>query len=184
MFITLHSTVDINRFLFKNESYVVKEGIKTSHIRPAGKKEISVFISGLHPNTKDQAAIKYLSAHGKVSTTDKVVHHVYPGLPGSSILAGKLNGDRSYMVEVMKPMGSFHIIEGQKVFIRYRGQLKSCARCHKIMLDCPGKGVAKDCTGDRVLLSAHMEQHWQDVGFVPDTGLINEVDEEPVVGVR
>ena len=65
-----------------------------------------------------------------------------------------------------------------------RGQLKSCARCRKIMLDCPGKGVAKDCTGDRVLLSAHMKQHWQDVGFVPDTGLMNEVDEEPVVGVR
>ena len=75
----MHSTVDINGFLFKNESYVVKEGIKTSHNRPAGKKEISVFISGLHPNTKEQAVIKYLSAHGKVSTTDKVVYHVYPG---------------------------------------------------------------------------------------------------------
>ena len=91
VYVTLHPTVNIQRFLNKSESFVLKEGIRTGFIRPAGKKELSVTISGLHPNTKDQAVVKYLAAHGKVSTTDKVIHHVYPGAPGSSLCAGKVN---------------------------------------------------------------------------------------------
>ena len=44
--------------------------------------------------------VKYLFAHGSVSPTAKIVHHVFPGEPGSSILAGKLNGNRSYLVDL------------------------------------------------------------------------------------
>ena len=140
-------------------------------------KEQSVTISGLHPNTKDQAVVKYLSVHGKVSTSDRVIHHVYPGASGSSLCAGKLNGHRSYMVEVTKPMGSYHIIDGEKVSVKYRGQDKTCARCHKTESVCPGKAMARDCTSDRVLLSTHMEEHWEKVGYKPDTVELNEVDE-------
>ena len=71
-----------------------KIGSRTSIICPAGKKEQTVTIWGLHPHTKDQVVVKYLSAHGKVSLTDRVIHHVYPGTPGSSLCAGKLNGNR------------------------------------------------------------------------------------------
>ena len=31
--ITLHPSVDINRFLYQNESYIVKEGVRTTTIR-------------------------------------------------------------------------------------------------------------------------------------------------------
>ena len=55
--------------------------------------------------------------------------------------------------------------------------------CPSILL-CHISAVAKDCTGDRVLLSIHMEQQWKEVCFIPDSGLMNEVDEEPVVGVQ
>ena len=134
-------------------------------------------ISGLHPNTKDQAVVRYLSAHGKVSTTDRVIHHVYPGAAGSSLCAGKMNGNRTYMVEVQKPMGSYHIIDGEKVSVKYRGQDRTCARCHKTESVCTGKGMAKDCTSDRVLLSAHMEEHWEKVGYKPDRMELNEVDD-------
>ena len=141
VYITLHPSVDISRFLHKNEAYILKEGIQTSVICPAGKKEVSVKVSGLHPNTtKDQAVLRYLSAHGKVSQSDQVVHHVYPGRSGSSLLACKLNGNRSCMVEITKHMGSFHIIDGEKVSVRYRGQIKSYARCHQQKTVCPGKG--------------------------------------------
>ena len=37
--------------------------------------------------------------------------------------------------------------------------------------------MARDCTSDRVLLSAHMEEHWVKVGYRPDTQDLNEVDE-------
>ena len=75
-------------------------------------------ISGLHPNTKDQAVVNYLAAHGNVSNTEKVIHHVFPGEAGSSLLAGKLNGNRSYVVELTVPMASYHI---ENVSVRYSG---------------------------------------------------------------
>ena len=65
--ITLHASVDISKFLYRNESYMVKDGVRTTSIRPAGKREVLVTITGLHPNTKDQAVLRYLEHHGKVS---------------------------------------------------------------------------------------------------------------------
>ena len=65
--ITLHSTVDVTKFLYKNESYIIKDGVRTTTIRPEGKKEKFVKVTGLHPNTKDQAVIKYLAISGKTS---------------------------------------------------------------------------------------------------------------------
>ena len=149
---TLHPSVNIQRFINRSECFELKQGIRTGIIRPACKKEQSVTISGLHPNTKDQAVVRYLSAHGKVSTTDRVIHHVYPGVAGSSLCAGKMNGNRTYMVEIQKPMGSYHIVDGEKVSVKYRGQDRTCARCHNTESACTGKGMAKNCTSDRVLL--------------------------------
>ena len=177
VYVTLHPSVNIQRFLNRNECFELREGLRTGIIRPAGKKEQSVTISGLHPNTKDQAVVKYLSAHGKVSTSDRIIHHVYPGAPGSSLCAGKLNGTRTYMVEITKPMGSYHIIDGEKVSVKYRGQARTCARCHSTESVCPGKAIARECTSNRVLLSAHMEDHWKKVGYKPDSCDMNEVDE-------
>ena len=74
-------------------------------------------------------------------------------------------------------MGSYHIIDGEKVSVRFRGQDKTCARCHKTVSLCPGKAMAKDCSLDRVLLSTHMEEHWTKVDYKPDTQELNEVDE-------
>ena len=182
--ITLAPGVDIARFLHRNECYVVKEGVRTTTIRQEGKKEKVVKVTGLHPNTKDQAVMKYLSAHGTVSVKDKVIHHVFPGEPGSTLLAGKENGNRSYIVELKVPMGSYHIIDGEKVSVRYGGQEWTCARCHQLKRNCPGAAVARNCTADRVLLSAHMLEHWQKIGYTPDTDALNEVDELLEVNVQ
>ena len=185
VYVTLHPSVNIQRFLTKNECFELKQGLRTGIIRAAGKKEQAVTISGLHPNTKDQAVVKYLAAHGNVSTSDKVIHHTFPGAPGSSLCAGKLNGNKTYMVEISKPMGSYHIIDGEKVSVRYRGQARTCARCHKTESVCPGRAIARDCTSTRVLLSDHMEEHWERIGYKPDTDDLNEVDELDIqVGMK
>ena len=176
--ITLHPSVDINRFLYRNESYVVKEGVRTTTIRPEGKKEKLIKITGLHPNTKDQAVLKYLTAHATVSPCTKVIHHVFPGDPGSGLLVGKLNGNRSYVVELKMPMGSYHIIDGEKVSVRYSGQEWSCARCHQYKKECPGAAVAKDCTAERVMLSTHMKEHWEKIGYRPEVSALNDVDKD------
>ena len=182
--ITLHPSVDINKFLYKNESYVVKDGVRTTSIRPAGKKDLLITVSGLHPNTRDQAVVRYLEAHGKVNRTEKIIHHVFPGEPGSSLCAGKFNGNRSYVMEVKEPMGSFHIIDGEKVTIRYPGQEWSCARCHQFKRYCPGLAIARDCTADRVLLSQHMGSHWQKIGFKPEAESAAEVDKDSDLDIQ
>ena len=182
--ITLHPSVDIKKFLYRNESYVVKEGVRTTAIRPAGKKDVLVTVSGLNPNIRDQAVIRYLEAHGKVSKTEKVIHHVFPGEYGSTLCAGKFNGNRSFVMEITEQMGSYHIIDGEKVTIRYPGQEWSCARCHNFKRSCPGLAIAKDCTAERVLLSSHMENHWRKIGFKPETKSDSEVDDVPDLDIQ
>ena len=69
-------------------------------------------------------------------------------------------------------MGTYHLIDGNKVRVYYRGNKKSCGRCHKTATDCPGNAIAKDCGangGGRVMLSEHMKALWTKVGFVPTT---------------
>ena len=70
--ITLQPGVDLTRFMYRNESYTVKEGVRTTSIRPEGKREKLVKVIGLHPNTKDQTVLKYLNAHGKIVANAKV----------------------------------------------------------------------------------------------------------------
>ena len=56
--------------------------------------------------------------------------------------------------------------------------------CQQFKRNCPGKAVAKECTADRVLLSSYMVKHWAKIGYIPDTEIMNEVDqEEPEVQV-
>ena len=82
------------------------------------------------------------------------------------------------MVNLVMPMGTFHIIDGEKVSVRYRGQVKSCARCHQPENYCPGKAMARECNAERVLLSTHMKLHWDNIGFKPENNSGEDVDED------
>ena len=176
VYITFAPGVDLKKFVNQTESLILKEGIRTTTIQPVGQREVSVTVYGLHPDTRDEAVIEYLNSHGVVNKKDPIVYSVYPGAPGSNILAGKHNGNRSYMVEIKRNMGSYHIIDGEKVSIRYRGQIKTCANCHQVEPLCIGKAKAKDCTAPRVLLSEHMRVYWASINFTPSTPDMNEVD--------
>ena len=57
VYVTLHPSVNIQRFLNRNECFELKEGVRTGIIRPAGKKEQSETVSGLHPNTSCQVLV-------------------------------------------------------------------------------------------------------------------------------
>ena len=110
---------------------------------------------------------------------DPVIYGVYPGAPGSSLLAGKRNGNRFYSMEVKRNIGSSHILDGEKVSIRYPGQEKTCNKCHQVSSKCPGKALAKDCTSEKVLLSEFMELYWESISFKPETKDMNDVDDDP-----
>ena len=95
MYITLASNIDITKFTENSiESFILKPGIRTTTLKHASKKEVNVQVFGLHPDTKDETVIRYLNAHGIVNRAEAVTYAVYPGTPGSSLLAGKRNGNR------------------------------------------------------------------------------------------
>ena len=166
IYITLCSGVDMNKFIVRsNESFILKPGIRTTTMKHVSKREVNVQVFGLHPDTKDQAVLRYLNAHGIVNTKVPVTYGVYPGIPGSSLLAGKRNGNRIYSMEVKKNIGNTHIIDGEKVSIKYNGQIKTCNKCHQEASMCPGKGLAKDCSAEKILLSEHMIKYWNTIGL-------------------
>ena len=142
VYITLANHSDIRKFTENSiESFILKPGVRTTTLKHAGKKDVNVQIFGLHPDTKDETVIHYLNAHGIVNTKEPVTYAVYPGTPGSSLLAGKRNGNRIYSMIVKKNIGSVHIIDGERVSVKYSGQRKTCNRCHQEARNCPGSVI-------------------------------------------
>ena len=68
-------------------------------------------------------------------------------------------------MEVTKNIGSAHIIDGEKISIRYPGQTKTCNKCHQQSSICPGKGLAKECSAEKILLSQHMVSYWKHINL-------------------
>ena len=148
--ITLKDDVLIDDFCRYDVFEVTASGIRSSMVKPSGKREVVVTIKGIHPNTRDSTVLEYLAKFGKIVST-KAVHKVYQ----DGALKGMRNGDRSYKLEV-KPgenIGTYHVIDAQKVTLRYAGQQPTCGRCHQTANFCIGKGIAKRCQaegGERV----------------------------------
>ena len=164
--------VNLERFC-KDINIKLSEGVMTSMIRPAGKKDVTVTVSGLDFNTPDSFVTDYLNKFGEVMTNNMIYSKFDKGP-----FAGKFNGDRKYQVDFSKAsrcMGTYHLIDGNKVRVFYRGNKKSCGKCHKFMNECPAQDTAKNCPLDRVLLSDHMKYLWEEISFVP---IAFELEEE------
>ena len=125
-------------------------------------------ISGLDFNTPDTFVMSYLNKFGKVSA-NKVIYDRYKEGPFS----GKYNGGRKYQVDFTESglsMGTFHLIDGNRVKVFYPGNRKTCGRCHKTADNCKGEAMARDCEnngGVRIDLATHMKQLWGIIGFQP-----------------
>ena len=165
-FITLKDSVSVDRFIC-HDIIEVNRSIRAVNVKAAGKRDIVVHLKGLHPNTKDQGVVDYLSKFGKMLST-KVIHCTFSDGP----LKGLKNGDRSFKME-LKPgvnIPTYHVLFGQKVILRYAGQKQTCARCYKSALSCMGGGVAKKCEaagGQKVEFSDYVQNMWGDIGYSP-----------------
>ena len=97
-------------------------------------------------------------------------------------LKGMFNGDRHYKVEV-KPgvnIGSYHLIDGVKVTVRYAGQKITCGRCHLSSDNCKGGGIAKRCEaqgGLKTEFSDYIKSLWQDLGYSSENDEIDAADD-------
>ena len=185
IFITLKKEVLIEKYCRYDVIQVTESGIRAILTKPAGKREVVINMKGIHPNTRDEVVIDYLKKFGRLAS-NKVIHSVNSDGP----LKGFRNGDRSFKVE-FKPkenMGTYHVIDGQKVTVRYPGQQQTCARCHETSQHCLGKGIAKKCDaagGPKIELTDHILKLWQRIGYSPgDTKLSDEINEDVSDPVR
>ena len=179
----LANGIDLERFC-RSESIKIAKGIRTKFIRPSGKRDVTVKVSGLDFNTPDSFVIEYLGMFGKV-VKDSVIYDKYREGP----FAGKYNGDRKFSVEFNQKgtnMGTFHIIDGVRVKIFYNGNRKTCARCHQTADVCEGDAIASECEtngGKRVPLVEHMKKLWECIDFQPLSFELNMDELNPELNV-
>ena len=160
----------------------------TGNIQPAGRKDVVVTVKGLDFNTPDSLIFEYIEKFGGVIVNKNVVYNKFSDGP----LKGKYNGDRRYQVDFSgssKAMGTYHFLDGAKVRIFYRGNAKTCGRCHCTSHCCKGGRIAKECekaVGLKIPLHQHMKRLWSEVNFTPasfelpkelvDTNIENDVE--------
>ena len=165
-----HPGVNLEKFC-RTESIQVKRGIWTKNIRPAGRKDVILTVSGLDFNTPDTLVIGYIEKFGGKLVTKDVIYDKH----GEGPLKGIFNGDRKYNVEfsdTARAMGTYHYLDGARIRVYYRGNTKTCGRCHEGAGTCLGGGIARDCHeggGKKVNLVEHMRLLWQEIGFSPTT---------------
>ena len=176
--ITLKKNIEVSRFCRHEVFQVTPTGVRVVLVRAAGKKEVVVTAKGIHPNTREAVVLDYLGRFGKI-VSKKVVY----GMHSEGPLAGFRNGDRSYKMEV-KPgssLGSYHVIDGKKVTLRYPGQNQTCARCHKTAQQCKGRGVARRCEaagGTKVEFTDYILGLWKDIQYSPESLDLDEIEND------
>ena len=122
------------------ESLQVEKGVKTNFIRPAGRKDVAVTITGLGFNTPDSLVQEYICKFGGKLVTNDVIYVKY----GEGPFKGKLNGARKYQIdftEAKLQMGTFHILDGKRLKVFFSGNGSTCVYCHPDGIICPGGGV-------------------------------------------
>lgn len=185
----MRKEVAIENFCRYDVFEVTNTGIRAVNGKPVGKREVVVNIKNIHPNTMDEGVIDYLNKFGKV-LTKKVVYGVFNEGP----LKGFRNGDRSFKMEI-KPsvnIGTYHVLDGQKVNVRYPGQLQTCARCHQTARTCKGRGMARVCDeeqGVKVEFTDYIKNLWIEIGYSPanvemSEGLNDQCDQGDAIIVQ
>ena len=162
--------LDLEQFCVP-ESLQVEKGVRTNFIRPSGRKDVEVTVVGLGFNTPDSLVQEYITKFGGKLVTTDVIYDKFSSGP----FKGKLNGVRKYNVdftELNTPMGTFHMLDGKKVKVYFRGNRSTCGWCQADITRCPGGAKAKTCkekgTG-QVHLGDHMRTLWDQINFDPQT---------------
>ena len=76
-------------------------------------------------------------------------------------------------------MGTFHLLDGRKLKVFYRGNQSTCGWCHQNATKCKGDGRAKTCKesgSQQIHLTDHMQRLWSEIGFSPGDFKAPEVD--------
>ena len=168
IYITLKRELKIGKYCKYDVIDVTISGGRAVLVKPAGKREAVVTLKGIQPNTRDDAFLDFLKQFGHV-VTNKVIHGVFTEGP----IKGMRNCDRNFKMEI-KPntsLGSYHVLDGQRVSLKYPGHQQTCARCPEPALTCKGRGIAKKCESEGGLkadFNNYILELWEKVGYSPE----------------
>ena len=77
-------------------------------------------------------------------------------------------------------IGSYHVLDGQRVCVRNPGQMQTCARCLQTAQLCKGRGVARKCEaegGVKADFVNYIQELWQKIGYSVEGEALDSVDE-------
>ena len=185
--VSVWSAKDVNLEKYcRAEGINVCKEVRTGNIQPAGRKNVIVTVKGLDFNTPDSLLFEYIQNFGGEIVNKNVVYGKFMDGP----LKGKYNGDRKYLVDFsgsVLTMGTYHFLDGAKVRIFYRGNERTCGRCHGNSSNCKGGGIAKEresAGGTRIPIHQHMKKLWKEINFTPASfelpGDVSEILENDV----
>ena len=83
--------LNLERFC-KAEAINVTKGVMTGMIRPSGRKDVTVTVSGLDFNTPDSLVFEYIKRFGGIIISNNVIYTKFSEGP----FKGKCNGERKY----------------------------------------------------------------------------------------
>ena len=141
-----------------------------TQVRPAHRKEVTLLVTGLSFNTPDGQVKHYVESFGGKMVGVEPIYGVFKKGPWK----GQYNGDRRYKVDFsnqIMPMGTYHLLNNDKIRVVYHGNTQTCGRCHQAPASCPGGGIARACGeqgGDRMTLLQHMKYIWSKIKYDPD----------------
>ena len=96
---------------------------------------------------------------------------------------GIKNGNRQYKLEVTPGVniGTYHIIDSNKVSLFYAGQQQTCGRCHQVAKKCKGGGIARKCEvqgGQKIEFQDYIVDLWNSIGYSPENGDLQVIENE------
>ena len=95
-------------------------------------------------NTPKSLVHEYIQKFGGKVLNKNVIYGKFTDGPFS----GKYTGERKYQVnftDVKRHMGIYHFLDGARIGVYYRGNIKTCGRCHSSAYHCPGGALAGVC---------------------------------------
>ena len=148
--------VPIEQYI-RREPFPLNDELEVKSITQAGVKEVTIVVMGLDFMVEDEVMMEYIKSFGGVIKSDRVIYSKDKQGP----FKGLLNGERRYLVDMsgaLCNMGTYHHIGENKVKVIYKGNSRTCGRCHEEQQKCSGRGIARECTSGRISLEHHMER--------------------------
>ena len=174
--------VSLERFITEHSTEFSSD-LTMTQVRPANRRVVTVLITGLSFNIPDSQVKHYIESFGAKMVGVEPIYGVYKDGPWR----GQYNGERRYkadFTEQIMPMGTYHLLNNDKIRVMYPGNTRTCGRCHQAPNSCAGGGIARVCGeqgGEKTTLYNHMKQIWSRIQYDHGIESIKKTFDEDII---